>query len=108
MSVRWPTSQSGWVVEKHPGNSESAGKLRGQRLDPKGLRGVVAAVNDVEAEFFRGRERPVWTFARDERVRAFLGGLAQFTAGAARDHTDAPANLRTGRNGPDRIAGCPG
>ena len=69
--------------------------MRRQRFHTERLCRVMAAVKDVQAEFFRCRISPVRAFARDERVHAFFHGLLQIAARTAGHHADFFANIFT-------------
>src|SRR6185436_9728137 len=73
-----------------------------QRFYPKGFGRVVTAIKHVDAHFLSHRVSPMRSFSGDERVHSLVGGLLQFTTGAACHHTDAFADFRATREGPRR------
>lgn len=85
------------MVEEDPGQFEFAAECCGQGFDAESLRGVVAGVENIEAQFFRERVGPVRAFAGDEGIHAFGGGLFQVAARAAGHDADAPAYFRSAR-----------
>lgn len=89
--------QSGRVVDEIPWQAEAAGDLGGEGADAEGLGRVVAGVEDVQSQVVGEGGGPVGAFAGDEGVEAGFGGLAQFGAGTAGDHTDGAADLGASR-----------
>ena len=81
------------MIQEFPRQLEFPGKMRRQRLHAESFRRVMAAVKDVQSQFFRHRKSPLRPFAGDERVHAFIGGNFQIAARAAGDDADALANL---------------
>ena len=79
------------MFKEHPGHAKLGGQVRRQSLHAEGLGCVMAAVENIQAEVFGERERPVWTFAGDKSVHAFSRGLLHFRARASRHDADAPA-----------------
>ena len=70
----------------------------GQGFHAKSFRGVVAAVENVQAQFLRQRISPVRPFASDEGIHAFFRRPFYFRARASGNNTDSTANLWTARN----------
>src|SRR5262245_12454367 len=66
----------------------------------------MAAVKDVQPEFFGQPISPMRAFARDEGVHAFGDRQLQFTASAAGDHSDATTDPWASRD--DRWHGAHG
>jgi hypothetical protein len=62
--------------------------MRGQRFDAEGFGRIMAAENQIHAEFFRRDRRPVWRFAGDESVDSFLGHAVNFRARSSCDDSD--------------------
>lgn len=83
--------KTGWVIDEGPGEVKFFGKMLGQRFHAKGFRGVMAAIKNVESEFFRQGEGPVRSFARDKSVDAFQRRGFHVSPGAAGDDADAEA-----------------
>lgn len=71
-------SETGWVVEKFPGEVEPFGEVASEGFDAEGFCGVVAREEEVDAEFFGGCVAPVGTFAGDEGIEAFFGDAGNF------------------------------
>ena len=81
--------EAGGVVDEGPGEAEAGFEIGGEGFDAEGLGGVVAAVEDVEAEFLGEGVAPVGAFAGEEGVDAGFGGGGDFGAGAAGGDADA-------------------
>ena len=62
--------EAGGVIHKFPGDAEFLLDVSGEGFDAKGLSGVVAAVDEVDADFLRQGVAPVGAFAGDEGVDA--------------------------------------
>jgi hypothetical protein len=77
------------VVDERPRQLEALREVLRQRLDSKGLGGIVATVQYVDAEFFRVEIRPVLAFTGDEGVEARLVGLADLRSRRASYDADA-------------------
>jgi hypothetical protein len=86
-------SKAGGVIDESPGEFKFPAEHFGERFDPEGFCGVVAAVEDVDAEVLGHGMGPVGAFASDERIDAFGEGVLEFAAGAAGDDTDAATGL---------------
>jgi hypothetical protein len=82
--------------------------MPGESLDAERLGGVVAAVQDVQPEFFGRGVGPVRAFAGDEGVHAFLRRQFELGAGAACHHADATACGRAAGQQFDRVPQNPG
>ena len=68
-----------------------------QGLHPEGLRGIVTAIEDIQPEFFRQSERPVWAFPGDESVYSSRSGLLEPRTRPPRDDPDATASTAAAR-----------
>ena len=53
------------MIEKFPRHLEFLRQLCGERFHAESLGRVVAAKEEIDAEFFRRDRRPVWRFTRD-------------------------------------------
>src|ERR1051326_5505097 len=73
--------------------------MRCEGLNAKSLGGVMAAVEEIDAEFFGHCVGPVGTFAGDEGVHAFVGSFFEVAACTAGDDANALANFGSARNG---------
>ena len=93
-----PLLQSCWIIQEGPGDAEFSGEVGGEGFDAEGFSGVVAAVENIHAEFLRQAVSPVRAFASDESVHAFGGGFCQFATGPARHDADASAEFRPTRD----------
>jgi hypothetical protein len=82
------TSEAGGVVEEGPGDVEFFGEVLGEGLNAEGFGGVVAAVVDVEAEFFGEGIGPVATFAGDEGIDSFGVRFLEFVPCPAGDDSN--------------------
>ena len=86
------------MIEKGPGEIEFFRDVGSQGFDAEGFSCVVTAVEDVETKFFRHGVGPVWAFASDEGVHAFVGRFFQIAAGASSDDADATAGFGAAGN----------
>lgn len=95
------------MVQERPGDAEFSGEGLGKSPDAEGFGGVVATVERVDAGFFGERKGPMGTFAGDEGVDAFGGGLLEFSTGPASADADAVTPFRAPGKQPRRGAkGC--
>src|SRR5213078_767671 len=97
----WPgpdgPSEARGMIEEHPGQSELAGEMLGQRLHTDGLRGVVAGVVHVQAQFFSLEVRMVIALPGDERVESRVRHLADQEGRASRHDRHAAGRRRAER-----------
>ena len=71
------------MIEKFPRHLEFLRQLGRERFDPESLGRVMAAKEEIDAEFLRRDRRPVRRFARDVGVDSLPRGGVDFSAGAA-------------------------
>jgi hypothetical protein len=83
--------QTGGMIHKFPRDAELGLDVGGEGFDAEGLGGVVAAVDEIDADFFGEGVAPVGAFAGDEGVDAGLGDGGDFGACAAGHDADFPA-----------------
>src|SRR5262245_6711305 len=76
-------------VDEHGLQAEPLGEERADRADAEGLRRVVPACEEGDAELARLRPRVLLRLARDERVQAERGGVRKGARGAAAADADA-------------------
>ena len=95
------------MIQKNPRHAELSREVRRQRLHAKRLRGVVPAVEDVQAQLFGHRERPMRALTGDESVQARVRRLAKLVAGATRHDANPPAERRAAGGDPHRPAQHP-
>src|ERR1043166_2893275 len=81
--------QSRRIIHKRPRQVELLSQFPGEGFGPERPGGVMAAVEQIQAEFLRHGISPMRPLARDERVHTFLGGSLQFASGAAGAEADA-------------------
>ena len=79
------------MVDELPGDAEFLLDVGGEGFDAEGLGGVVAAVDEIDADFLGEGVAPVRAFAGDEGVDAGLGDGGDFGACAAGHDADFPA-----------------
>src|SRR5712664_1694777 len=98
---RWPArpgrdadSQPGRMIQEHPGQIELLRDVLRQRLHANCLCCVVTSVENVDPEFFGVEERPVLSFARDERIESGRRGLRYQRPSRTRDDPDPLHELR--------------
>lgn len=72
------------MIHEFPGDAEFLFDVGGEGFDAEGLGGVVAAVDEIDADFFGEGVAPVGAFAGDEGVDAVFGCGGDFGARAAR------------------------
>src|ERR1043166_6484766 len=71
----------------------------GKSFDAESFGGVVASVENVDTKFFCHGIGPVWAFASNERIHAFVGGFFEVAASAAGDDADSLADFGSAGNG---------
>ena len=96
--------ETGGVIEEGPGDFVFAGEVGGEVFDAEGFGGVVAAVEDVETEFFGEGEGPVRAFTGDEGVHTLASGSGQAGASAAGHDSNVAAFFWAARNDGRRVA----
>lgn len=94
------------MIHKFPRDAELRFDVGGEGFDAEGLGGVVAAVDEIDADLFGEGVAPVGAFAGDEGVDAGLGDGGDFGACAA-GH-DADFATGGGAAGADMDAGAGG
>lgn len=72
------------MIDEFPGDAEFLLDVGGEGFDAEGLGGVVAAVDEIDADLLGKGVAPVGAFAGDEGVDAGLGCCSDFRAGASR------------------------
>lgn len=85
------------MIHKFPRDAKLRLNVRRQSLHAKGLRGVMATVNEIDAQFLRERVAPVRSLTGDEGVDACFGHRAHLGARAAGHDADFAAHSRSSR-----------
>src|SRR5262245_54729125 len=91
-------SQPRRIINESPRHFEPPRDFRREGLHAEGFRGIMAAVEHVDAKFFGLCKSPMRPFAGSEGIHAFLRGDFQIAARAAGDHADALAGDWPARN----------
>jgi len=76
------------MIHKQPIHPKRLRQVRRKCLDPKGLRGVVAAVEQIDAKLLGGGVTPVRAFPGDKGIDALRGHGGNFTTRAAGADTE--------------------
>src|SRR5882724_910033 len=79
--------------------------MDGQRFDAKGFGRVVAAIENIDAEFLGHGVGPMGSFAGDEGVNAFIGGFFKIPSCSAGDDADSAAGFGSAWN-EQRLCAC--
>src|SRR6266513_6238899 len=90
--------QSGWIINEGPRHFKFPRKFRAERFDAECFRGVMAAIENVDAQLLSLPKGPMRPFTGNEGIDAFLCRDFQFTAGAAGYHSDSGAGDWTAWN----------
>src|SRR5690242_7754237 len=90
------------MIEKDPRNTELLRNVLGQSFHSESFGGVMAAVEDIQAQFFGERVGPVSAFAGDEGVNSFCGGLLDFITRATSHNPNGLAEIRAAGKEPGR------
>src|SRR5438046_1037327 len=72
--------------------------MRRQRFYPKCLSRIMAAIQNVDAQFLSQRKSPMRPFPGNKRINFLLRGFGDLRARAPGDDPDSPANLRASGN----------
>ena len=85
------------MVDEFPFDSKSLGQMRAEGLHAEGFRRVMAAEEEIDAQFLREGMAPMGAFARDEGVDPLADGGCDFRSGASRaDPHDADGHGAAG------------
>lgn len=93
------------MIDEFPRDAEFLLDVGGEGFDAEGLGGVVAAVDEIDADFFGEGVTPVGAFAGDEGVDAGFGNGGDFGACAAGHDADLAAGGGAARAEMDAGAG---
>lgn len=83
------------MIDEFPGDAELLREVGAQGFDAEGLRGVVAAVDEIHPNFLSQGVGPVLAFASDKRVDAFSSCCEELAPGAAGADADPVDQFRT-------------
>ncbi len=94
------------MVKEGPGEFKFLREVGGEGFDPERFGGVVATIEDVDAEFFGHGVGPMRSFASDESVDAFVGGFFEIAPCSAGDDADSAADFGSAGNEERFRTGC--